>query len=449
MLRSSYFQDLLTSIFERRSNVSKNSNHSEVTAESSDLPSLCQQLLFGKGEVSEMSTAAEIMRVYHSASTEQKNDFFLLLANNYDIDLNEVQNRLDTYRRTGSPKDLSLLLAAAEPVRQDLLRRINRAPGATQHLVKMREELFSLMKGEVSLQRVDIDFQHLFSSWFNRGFLVLQPIDWKTPANILEKIIEYEAVHEIDDWSELRRRLEPSDRRCYAFFHPAMPTEPLIFVEVALTTSIPGAVDAVLSEDREHVAEQDASTAVFYSISNCQKGLRGVSFGNFLIKQVAKELSLSLPNLNTFVTLSPIPGFVAWLKRQAEADITSLYASVYSDIRSRSPDNREVAIKAKKRVLLPIVAHYLLTERHKDGLAADPVARFHLGNGASLDAIHFEANMSEKGISQSYGMMVNYRYDLTQVEDNHEAYVTRGEISAPAKLYKLAKAKESASQEPQ
>lgn len=438
MLRSSFFHDLMTSILEKRSNISKDIASSQPQGSKSDLASLCQQILCGKGEVSEMSIAAEIISTYQASSEEEKLEFFRMLTGEYDIDLDILQETLRNYRETQSSADLWHLLEAAEPNRQEVFRRINRAPGATHSLVKMREDLFTFMRNDNDLKRVDIDFEHLFGSWFNRGFLVLQPIDWNTPAHILEKVIKYEAVHEISDWSELRRRLEPSDRRCYAFFHPAIPSEPLIFVEVALTKSIPRAVNTVLREDRERVSENEATTAVFYSISNCQKGLRGISFGNFLIKQVASELASSLPNLDTFVTLSPLPGFARWFKQKAEQEPNSIYSSIYLGISSLTPHNKLAEIQKYKRELISIAAQYLVIERHKDGLAVDPVARFHLGNGASLHAIHFEANLSPKGVEQSFGIMVNYRYDLAQVEANHEAYITRGDIQTPSEIHQLA-----------
>jgi malonyl-CoA decarboxylase len=255
---------------------------------------------------------------------------------------------------------------------------------------------------------------------------VLRPIDWATPANILEKIIAYEAVHTINSWDELRRRLRPADRQCYAFFHPAMPDEPLIFVEVALTDGIPGSIDALLSEDRQPIAAGEANTAVFYSISNCQKGLAGISFGNFLIKQVATDLMQSLPNLKTFVTLSPVPGLTRWMRQeiQAKDGDEQRRALLKQLVEAKSIDD----LKPHGKALAALTAEYLVRAKRADGLPLDPVARFHFGNGASLEKIHWAADLSEKGIAQSCGVMVNYRYDLNAVETNHELFAHRAEV---------------------
>jgi malonyl-CoA decarboxylase len=262
---------------------------------------------------------------------------------------------------------------------------------------------------------LDIDFRHLFASWFNRGFLVLRPISWESPAHILEKIIAYEAVHAIDSWDDLRRRLEPEDRRCFAFFHPAMPDEPLIFVEVALTKGIPTSVQALLAEDRAAMPADEADTAVFYSISNCQSGLASISFGNSLIKQVAADLSTELSGLSTFVTLSPIPGLTKWLQDQGIAWDTE-----------------------DTDAMRALAAHYLLTAKSRNDLPYDPVARFHLGNGARVHAVHAGADISDKGIAQSGGAMVNYLYDLGEVAQNHERFATSREIAASAEVQALA-----------
>jgi malonyl-CoA decarboxylase len=282
----------------------------------------------------------------------------------------------------------------------------------------MRADLLRLGRDDPALQALDWDFRHLFASWFNRGFLVLRPISWESPAHILEKIIAYEAVHAIQSWDDLRRRLHPEDRRCFAFFHPAMPDEPLIFVEVALTRGVPGSVQALLAEDREELPQNKADTAVFYSISNCQAGLASISFGNSLIKQVARDLGASLPQIKTFVTLSPIPGLVDWLRETgADFDLSDAEA-----MRKRAAD-------------------YLLNARRPDGLPRDPVARFHLGNGAIVHRIHARADTSPKGREQSGGAMVNYLYDLARLSENHESFVARKPVPATAEVRALAHAK--------
>jgi malonyl-CoA decarboxylase len=308
-----------------------------------------------------------------------------------------------------------------------LLRRLNQAPGGTADLVAMRVDLMAAAKAEPDLGRVDLDFRHLFASWFNRGFLVLRRIGWESPANILEKIIAYEAVHEIHSWADLRRRLEPPDRRCFAFFHPAMPDDPLIFVEVALTQGIPGAIGPLLAEERRPLPPGKVDTAVFYSISNCQAGLRGISFGNSLIKQVVDVLGREVAGLKTFVTLSPIPGLSRWIETQDEAARAMLGA----DPATLEPET-----------LRRLAARYLLEAKAKDGAPLDPVARFHLGNGAEVHEIHASADLSAKGRQQSCGAMVNYLYDPARVEQNHEAFATHQTIAATRGVKALAVVKD-------
>ncbi|CDX51610.1 putative decarboxylase [Mesorhizobium plurifarium] len=421
MIRTSFLQDLLATIFER-------SVDRPPSDDRRSLAEMCQALLSERGEASGTLIAAAVLDRYAAASTREKQDFFQLLNWTYDLDCESLIRAAETYGRNRAFNTLSELLRAAEPPRQELLRRLNRVPGATGRLVKMREDLLAMIGDDPSLRCVDLDFQHLFSSWFNRGFLVLRRIDWATPANILEKIIAYEAVHRIADWNDLRRRLEPPDRRCFAFFHPAMPDEPLIFVEVALTTGIPGSIGQLLSRDHPAIDEAKANTAVFYSISNCQRGLAGVSFGNFLIKQVATDLSLSLPNLKSFATLSPVPGFARWLSSKvAEANGDVERAKSASRIlEASSPDELEQV----RSETLKLAAEYLLHTKRSDGLPLDPVARFHLGNGASVERIHTLADTSSKGLAEGRGVMVNYSYDLNSVEANHEAYIHKGEIMA-------------------
>ena len=276
------------------------------------------------------------------------------------------------------------------------------------------------------LKAVDNDFVHLFSSWFNRGFLVLRRIDWSTPAIILEKIIRYEAVHQIHDWNDLRRRIDPPDRRCFAFFHPALIDEPLIFVEVALERDIPGAIAPILADKREITEPEKARTAVFYSISNCQRGLAGVSFGSFLIKQVAEELTREIPRLATFVTLSPVPGFAGWLARELKKPDSPAVADFDAATRAKLndpqwADNPEVA-EELRAPLMQAAAWYFLRARNRRGQPADPVARFHLGNGARLERINWLGDTSDKALASAHGLMVNYLYDLDDIEKNHEAY---------------------------
>jgi malonyl-CoA decarboxylase len=301
----------------------------------------------------------------------------------------------------------------------------------------MRAELLPLVADDPGLRPVDEDLAHMLNSWFNRGFLVLRRIDWSTPANILEKIIQYEAVHEIHDWDDLKRRLDPVDRRCFAFFHPALAEEPLIFVEVALTDGGAPSVQALLSDERSPQAARP-TTAIFYSISNCQAGLTGISFGNFLIKQVVNDLTNEQPQLKRFVTLSPLPGFMAWLQRLGESDpgtteelLTRLEAPGWID--------DATARDALGDALMPLAARYLLQEKRRNGQPIDPVARFHLGNGARIEKLNWLGDTSPRGLAQSAGIMVNYLYEPKDIEHNHENYAERGTIAASPAVKKLLK----------
>lgn len=434
MSRITYFQDLLSSLFERRTS-------SPAKPDARGMLALCNSLLADTGEVTGLQTASALLATYSDADQEQKLEFFQSLASDFDVDTEALSERTGDYAAQRSAGNLTRLLDVAEPRRQELLRRLNGVPGGTEKLVRMREDLLQILEQDADLARVDVDFEHLFSSWFNRGFLVLRPIDWTTPAHILEKIIRYEAVHAIDSWDDLRRRLQPPDRRCFAYFHPAMPNEPLIFVEVALTADIAGSIQTVLAETRDPVQPQDAAAAIFYSISNCQKGLRGVSFGNFLIKQVATDLASSLPNIKTFITLSPIPGFMTWLKAQVEADPDGAAANYFTVASELTPDNADEAAQDKIAGLKSLAARYFLQEQRPKGGPVDPVARFHLGNGASLMTIHWLGDRSENGLRNSAGMMVNYLYDLKSVDANHEAYSKDGKVIASRQVTSLLDAR--------
>ena len=307
----------------------------------------------------------------------------------------------------------------------------------------MRGQLLDVLSRREDLAAVDSDFEHLFSSWFNRGFLVMRRIDWSTPAVILEKIIRYEAVHQIRDWDDLRARIDPPDRRCYAFFHPALIDEPLIFVEVALTRDIPRGIAPILATKREPLDPERATTAVFYSISNCQRGLAGVSFGSFLIKQVVAEVGREMPRLSTFVTLSPVPNFAAWLTRAARAAPRPRFRRRTARRSPRSTATNwwesQGAIEQMREPMLRAAATYFMTGRTASGAPIDPVARFHLGNGARLERLDWPADLSDRGRKQSYGLMVNYLYDLGDIEKNHEAYAESRAVIAAGPIRKLAR----------
>ena len=430
--RPAFLGDLLDTLTERGRNLLRRRGPEEPVA-APDLATLGDLLLSRRGEASGVALARALVAAFDAAPPEERRAFLALLAERFGPDRAAVEAAIAAVGRD-EPDAIETLHAASEPRRQELLRRLNLAPGGTAALVRMREELLKHLREQPDLRRLDADFAHLFGSWFNRGFLVLRHIDWTTPANILEKIIRYEAVHAIQNWDDLRNRLQPTDRRCYGFFHPQLVDEPLIFVEVALTEAIPDNVAGLLDLGREPIEAAKATTAVFYSISNTQRGLAGVSFGNFLIKQVVEDLKAELPNVKTFVTLSPVPGFAAWLKREREdetskvldAERRATLALLDAPGWHLDPEKAE----AVRAVLLPVAAHYLLKAKDKAGRPVDPVARFHLGNGARLERLNFLGDVSPNGLRQAHGLMVNYLYDLGQIEKNHEALAEKGRIAA-------------------
>ena len=404
----SIFGDLISTLFEKRyRNIFLTNSHDKSIIE------LSKDLLGSSGEVSAGALAHMIFDKYSQITFDEKRTFFNFMAHDLEINPDEVRVALDAYQTNPSETTYKNFSTASEPKRQELIRRLNHPDGATERLVGMRKDLLSLIKENPELAPVGIDLKHLFTSWFNRGFLVLRPINWSSPAEILEKIIAYEAVHAINSWEDLRARLQPEDRRCFAFFHPAMPDEPLIFVEVALTKGIPNSIQGLLEANRDPISPDDSDTAVFYSISNCQQGLAGISFGNSLIKQVVADLSLAVPSLSTFVTLSPIPKLKSWLKKD------------HISVKSNHTDQA-------------IAAYYLLNAKDTEGRPYDPVARFHLGNGAMLHAVHADADKSENGIDQSNGVMVNYRYDLKKIPQNHERFLSENKIAVSTDVRALA-----------
>ncbi len=427
MPRMAFFADMMGTLFERRAAQGGGGYSRAPTDE------LCAALLSVQGEVSGMRIAQDILARYRTQDEAARRAFFTYIGAELDVDPDRVVAAAEAYRATRDAAGLAALSRAAEPRRQELFRRLNQAPGGTEDLVRMRLDLLRLLPEAPELAPIDVDFEHLFASWFNRGFLVLRHIDWRTPANILEKIIAYEAVHAINDWSDLERRLRPADRRCFAFFHPAMPEEPLIFVEVALCKGVPDSIQDLLAEGRAPLASDAFDTAVFYSISNCQEGLRGISFGNSLIKQVVEELKRDLPQVGRFVTLSPVPGLARWLDGIAgqDAEAASILAAAATGSRGE--------LEPHAAALRALTARYLLEARRADGLPADPVARFHLGNGAELHAVHALADVSANGFRQSCSAMVNYLYDLGQVERNNERFVIDHHVAAAKQVQALLK----------
>jgi malonyl-CoA decarboxylase len=398
-----------------------------------DIVDLCSALLSRRGEASGVALASQILHLWDESDNHQRKQFLLRLVRDFGPPVRQLENAIAEWNDKRDEAAVRKVHVATEPKRQELIRRLNLAPEGTRRLVTMREELFLHRREFPELDALDTDFFHLFSSWFNRGFLVLMRIDWNTSANILEKIIRYEAVHAIDDWTELRRRIEPDDRRLFAFFHPQMLDEPLIFVEVALTDGIPDGIQVVLDPQRSLCRATAAKTAVFYSISNCQQGLKGVSFGNFLIKQVVEELKRELPNLNRFVTLSPVPGFRRWLAQQKQdGKLPTTEQDVLSEMDSFPPGTRFTPQAGSVQFVERRAAEYFLNAKDARGKPLDPVARFHLGNGARLERLNPFGDWSSNGMQQSYGLMVNYLYDLGGIEVNHEAYEEKNEVISSA-----------------
>ncbi len=429
----SFFGELLTAISERGRHLLDLSGIAPSQGET--IESLSEALLSGRGEASGVALAQEILALYRKLDDEARLNFFLFLADRFAADPATVANAAQAYLETPGPDALRRLTKAVESPRQEFLHRLNLAPGATAEIVEMRNDLLRHASSTEALAAVDRDFVSALTSWFNRGFLVLQRIDWSTPANILEKIIRYEAVHEIQGWDDLRRRLDPADRRCFAFFHPSLVDDPLIFVQVALSRDVPGSIRQVLEEERRAPAEmRDPTTAVFYSISNCQPGLRGISFGNFLIKQVVEDLTRPIPSLKNFVTLSPIPGFAAWLQRARTSNLLNYFDATDLAILDNLSDEDWIADEALANAMRPLLmaasSHYFLAAKNIHGRPVDPVARFHLGNGARLERINWMANTSLRGMKEAHGLMVNYRYDLRDIERNHELLANSGTVVA-------------------
>ncbi len=407
----------------------------------------CKRLLGEKGELGGMAIAAGLIERLDGLDDDGLDGLFTFLARDLSPDPAQVLKRAEAYARKPDASALLALTRAAEPPRQELFRRLNRAPGGTGTLVRMRRRLLDGLASHPDWRMVDADLLHLLSSWFNPGFLEMRQVDWHSPAHLLEQIIHHEAVHAIDGWDDLRRRLLP-DRRLFAFFHPQLPDEPLIFVEIALLPDMPDAIAPLIGKRSEAMPPNSFKAAVFYSISNCEPGLRGVSLGNFLIKRVAEHLRRELPRLKLFCTLSPIPGFAAWLQRMRTAEDAAAAGTGLDRLAGLKPAQRTRAAEALDRLrhhtpaglaspaaledqtlqadLRRLAAVYLIGQTPLPG--GDPVARFHLDNGARLERLNPGGDRSAKGLKQSHGMMVNYLYDLDRIEEHHEAF-TQGEIA--------------------
>jgi malonyl-CoA decarboxylase len=394
---------------------------------------LCHDLVSERGEASGTAIAREITDRYNDLSPPQRTRFFeALLGAEWLADPKAVLELAQTYHATPGPAELSRLFTAAEPRRQELFRRINLSPHGTETIVHMRGDLLARLGERPELEPINADLVHLLASWFNRGFLEMRRIDWRTPALILEKLIAYEAVHQIHGWNDLRRRLA-ADRRCFAFFHPALPDDPLIFVEVALTQGIATAIQPLIDVDAAPRDIATADTAVFYSINNCLDGLRNISFGAFLIKQVVQELEAEGLRLKNYVTLSPVPRFREWLAQHKPPECEPLLRlsnpALLKTLTALAPGE-------PRRVALRRACAQFLTAR-RNGRALDPVAAFHLNNGASVERINWLGDVSEKGLLQSLGLMVNYAYRPIRIERHHEQYVKQGRVAVSEDVRKL------------
>jgi malonyl-CoA decarboxylase len=398
-----------------------------------DLLSLCEALLAESGEYASLAIARDALAAYRALDERAREAFFDALVSRYSPAPDAVARAAAAYQGNPTPEKLIELQAAVEPARQELFRRLNMAPGGTAALVEMRKTLLKGLRAHPAWKAIDFDLMHLLRSWFNRGFLRMERIDWRTPAMVLEKLIDYEAVHAIRGWWDLRRRLE-GDRRCFAFFHPQLPDEPIIFIEVALTRGMSAQVQPLLDKGSPVAPPASADCAMFYSITNCQEGLRGISFGNLLIKQVAEELKREFPHLRRFATLSPIPGFRRWL---GEARLSTENRALLARLEDPAWHLGEVP-EALQKLLSRLCAYYLLYAK-QDPEPLDAVARFHLGNGAALERLNWMGDSSEQGMSRSAGLMVNYVYWLAELEKNHERYFREHFIAASPVIEKLAR----------
>jgi len=401
----------------------------EIHQQTQRLVSLCETLLSEHGEITGVALAREALACYQTLGEREREEFFDVLAKTFSPSPDAVGQAADAYRADPIPENLIRLQESAESLRPELFRRLNAAPGATAALVEMRRLILKGIPTHPQWKVLDNDLLKLLRSWFNRGFLRLERIDWRTSAIVLEKLIQYEAVHAIQGWRDLRRRLE-SDRRCFAFFHPQLPEEPIIFIEVALTRGMSAHVQPLLDLKSPVAVPANADCAMFYSITNCQEGLRGISFGNLLIKQVAEELKREFPHLRRFATLSPVPGFRRWLGEHGGPELLKRIDDPAWHL-GEVPE----AVQAQ---LTRLCARYLLHAKQGDE-PLDPVARFHLGNGASLERLNWMGDTSEQGMARSAGLMVNYVYWLAEVERNHERYFREHAVVAAPAVEKLAR----------
>ena len=399
---------------------------------------LCDDLISNKGAAFGITVARDITNLYQSLSFENKLLFFKKINEKYKPSHTKVTEAIENYQKTQNDKNLYKLFVTSEGKRRELFKRMNMAPNGISTIVSLREDLLKILDENKDLIPLDDDLRELFKSWFNPGFLKLAKITWDTKAAVLEKIMKYERVHEIKDMDELKTRLG-EDRRFFSYFHPALEDEPIIFVQVALTNGLGKSIQEITKPRSDGDKKYD--TATFYSISNCQEGLSRVTLGNFLIKRVVFEIQEELPNIKHFGTLSPIPGFRDWFSYLEDVKIKNILGEMPIDnisfLKSSDLKVGDPRIVANKVAITKLVAHYLMNEKNHKQLPINDVCRFHLGNGAIIDDIIINANVSEVGLNRSFGVMVNYLYELKNIEKNHEEYINNKTIIISDKLKKI------------
>ena len=399
--------------------------------------SLCDDLISNKGAAFGITVARDITELYQTLSLDNKILFFKSINEKYRPSFTKVNEAIDVYKNSQNEKTLSDLFKVSEGKRRELFMRMNMAPNGTSIIVSLREDLLKILKENRDLVSLDEDLKHLFKSWFNPGFLKLKKITWDTKAAILEKIVKYERVHHMKDMNELKRRLG-EDRRFFSYFHPALDDEPIIFVQVALTNGLGRSIQEIMKQSSGDEKKYD--TATFYSISNCQEGLSRVTLGNFLIKRVVYEIQEELPHIKNFGTLSPIPGFVEWFSYLEESKIKNILGNIKNQdvmfLKSKDLKIGDKRIIDNKEAIIKLVSHYIVNEKNRDGLPVNDVSRFHLGNGAIVEDVIINANISENGFKRSFGVMVNYLYELKNIEKNHEEYMNKKKVILSDKLKK-------------
>jgi len=412
---------------------------SEIKKDNLDsIISLCDDLISNKGAAFGITVARDITDLYQTLSPDNKLLFFKKINEKYKPSHTKVNEAIENYKKTQTDISISKLFNVSEGKRRELFRRLNMSPNGISTIVSLREDLLNILNENKDLQVLDDDLRELFKSWFNPGFLKLTKITWDTKAAILEKIMKYERVHKIKDMDELKRRLG-EDRRFFSYFHPALEDEPIIFVQVALTNGLGKSIQEIMKPRSEGDNKYD--TATFYSISNCQEGLSRVTLGNFLIKRVVYELQEELPNIKNFGTLSPIVGFRNWFLTLEENKIKNILGKIpyesISFLKAKDLKIGDIRIASNKDAIIRLVAHYLVNEKNQKLLPLNDVCRFHLGNGAIIDDIVVNANISDVGFERSFGVMVNYLYELKSIEKNHEDYINNKKVIVSDKVKKF------------